>query len=102
MHELETIIHKTKRAALVYRAINNRLRQQILRYLLQNQGIAVTQLYTSLRIEQSVASQHLAILRRAGIVTGRRDGKHIYYSVNEHRLKTISCSADQVLERENK
>jgi DNA-binding transcriptional ArsR family regulator len=42
-----------------------------------------------LRLEQSVASQHLAILRRAGIVSTTRDGKFIYYSVNYQRLAEV-------------
>jgi DNA-binding transcriptional ArsR family regulator len=41
-------------------------------------------------LEQSVASQHLAILRRAGIVTTQRDGKFIYYTVNYSRIDEIN------------
>jgi DNA-binding transcriptional ArsR family regulator len=43
-----------------------------------------------MRLEQSVASQHLAILRRAGIVTTQRDGKFIYYTVNYKRIDEIN------------
>jgi DNA-binding transcriptional ArsR family regulator len=42
-----------------------------------------------LRLEQSVASQHLAILRRAGIVATSRDGKFINYSVSYTRLAEV-------------
>ena len=41
-------------------------------------------------MEQSVASQHLAILRRAGVVTTERDGKFIFYSLNVERIREIS------------
>ncbi|HMW27776.1 MAG TPA: ArsR family transcriptional regulator, partial [Ferruginibacter sp.] len=41
-------------------------------------------------LEQSVASQHLAILRKAGIVSTEREGKFIYYMVNYKRLDEIS------------
>lgn len=34
----------------------------------KNEAISVTEIYVKLRLEQSVASQHLAILRRAGVV----------------------------------
>jgi DNA-binding transcriptional ArsR family regulator len=40
-------------------------------------------------LEQSVASQHLALLRRAGIVTTRREGKFIFYAVNASRIEEI-------------
>ena len=53
----------------------------------------VTELYVKLRLEQSVASQHLAILRKAGIVFTLRDGKFIYYSINYSGVKEINlCS----------
>ena len=41
-------------------------------------------------LEQSVASQHLAILRKAGIVNTERDGKFIFYTVNYKRIDEIS------------
>jgi DNA-binding transcriptional ArsR family regulator len=50
-----------------------------------------------LRLEQSVASQHLAILRRAGVVTTTREGKFIYYSVNHKRLAEIYSYVEQLL-----
>lgn len=71
------------KAALVLRAVNHKLRQQIIDLLEQNEKMTVTDVYTKLRIEQSVASQHLAILRRAGVVTTQRSGKFVYYRVNE-------------------
>ena len=76
-----------RKAALVYRAVNHPLRQQMLKLLHQNKRMIVTDVYVKLRLEQSVASQHLAILRKAGFVSTERDGKKIYYSVNHQRLK---------------
>jgi DNA-binding transcriptional ArsR family regulator len=52
--------------------------------------MTVTEIYVRLRLEQSVASQHLAILRRAGIVKTERDGKFIYYTVNHNRIEDIN------------
>ncbi|MEJ0102589.1 MAG: ArsR family transcriptional regulator [Bacteroidota bacterium] len=43
-----------------------------------------------MRLEQSVASQHLAILRKAGFVKTNRDGKFIYYSVNINRMDEVN------------
>ncbi len=75
-----------KKAALVLRAINHKLRQQILKLIDSEGRLNVTQIFVRLRIEQSVASQHLAILRRAGIVNVERDKKFIYYTVNTERI----------------
>jgi DNA-binding transcriptional ArsR family regulator len=49
----------------------------------------VTDIYVALRIEQSVASQQLSILRKEGILITKRDGKNIYYSVNNERISNI-------------
>jgi len=71
---------QTKKTALILRALNHKLRQQMLKLLDENKKMTVTELYVKLRLEQSVASQHLAILRRAGIVSTQRIGKFIFYS----------------------
>jgi len=81
--------HAIKKAALVLRALNHKLRQQLLKLIEEEQKITVTEIYVRLRLEQSVASQHLAILRKAGIVSTQRDGKFIYYTVNHNRIDEI-------------
>ena len=79
-----------RRSVLVLRAINHDLRQRIIKLLDDNSRLTVTEIYVKLRLEQSVASQHLALLRRAGVVNTDRDGKFIYYSVNKERIAEIS------------
>jgi DNA-binding transcriptional ArsR family regulator len=81
---------QVKKAALILRALNHKLRQQILKLLEESGKMTVTEIYVRLRLEQSVASQHLAILRRAGIVKTERDGKFIYYTVNHNRIEDIN------------
>ena len=78
-----------KKAAMILRALNHKLRQQIVKLIDEHTKLTVTEIYIKLRLEQSVASQHLAILRRAGVVKTTRDGKFIYYSVNSTRIEGI-------------
>jgi DNA-binding transcriptional ArsR family regulator len=92
---LETI--QIKKSALVLRAINHNLRRQMLQLLHQNARMTVTQIYVKLRLEQSVASQHLAILRQANFVNTERQGKFIFYSVNYPRLKQVQELAGVLL-----
>ena len=89
--------HNLKKAALVLRALNHKLRQQILTLVETEKKITVTEIYVRMRLEQSVASQHLAILRRAGIVTTQRDGKFIYYTVNYKRIDEITSLVDDLV-----
>jgi DNA-binding transcriptional ArsR family regulator len=86
-----------KKAAGHLRAINHKLRQQMLHLLHQNVRMTVTQLYVKLRLEQSVASQHLAILRKAKLVNAERDGKFIFYSVNYQTIKEMHQTASDLL-----
>ena len=95
--ELKIDILQLKKAALVLRAVNHKLRQQILKLIHQSGKMTVTEIYVKLRLEQSVASQHLAILRKAGFVTTTRDGKFIYYSVNEPRLAEVHQFVKELL-----
>jgi DNA-binding transcriptional ArsR family regulator len=87
-----------KKAAMILRALNHKLRQQIIKLLDENKKLTVTEIYIQLRLEQSVASQHLAILRRAGVVRTEREGKFIYYTVGHDRLRQITKCADELIQ----
>jgi len=94
---LKVDLMNVKKAALILRAVNHKLRQQILKLIDEHGRMTVTEIYVKLRLEQSVASQHLAILRKAGFVKTDRDGKFIYYSVNHERLEELNRFVDQLL-----
>ena len=81
--------YNIKKASLVLRALNHKLRQQVIKLIHENGKLTVTEIYVKLRLEQSVASQHLAILRKSGIVSTKREGKFIYYAINEKRVEAI-------------
>src|ERR1700741_1745112 len=94
---LKVDLLNVKKAAMVLRAVNHKLRQQILRQIDEQGKITVTELYVKLRLEQSVASQHLAILRKSGFVKTDREGKFIYYSINANRLVEVNQFVDELL-----
>ncbi len=85
-----------RKAVLVLRAVNHKLRQSIVQLLEENKRLTVTEIYVKLRLEQSVASQHLAILRRAGVVITERDGKYIFYSLNHDRIAEIAQLVEEL------
>src|ERR1700754_1670161 len=87
-----------KKSAIILRALNHQLRQQIFKLLEEREKLTVTDIYKHLKLEQSVASQHLAILRRAGIVRTERDGKFIYYIINHDRLSEIMKCVDELID----
>lgn len=77
-------------AKMVIRAITKRVANQILDVLQKEGEKTVTELYTQIGVEQSVCSQQLALLRVAGVVSTRRNGKYIYYSVNSANIEKIN------------
>jgi DNA-binding transcriptional ArsR family regulator len=97
MSTLRIDYYNVKKAALILRAVNHKLRQQLLKLIDEEKRITVTEIYVRLRLEQSVASQHLAILRKAGIVSTEREGKFIFYIVNYKRLEEVSKIVDDLV-----
>ena len=90
--------YNIKKSASVLRALNHKLRQQVLKTIHENKRIDVTDIYVKMRLEQSVASQHLAILRRAGILSTERIGKFIFYSINHSRIEEINAFVNNLVE----
>lgn len=88
--EIELDYGELRKAVLVLRAVNHDLRKKIIALLEKNEQLTVTDIYVKLRLEQSVASQHLAILRKARIVAHSREGKFIYYSLDKERIEQIA------------
>jgi DNA-binding transcriptional ArsR family regulator len=95
--EVKLNYDELRKAVLVLRAVNHKLRQQIIDLLDNNGQMTVTDLYVKLRLEQSVASQHLAILRRAGVVVTEREGKFIYYGLDKNRLAQINGLVENLI-----
>lgn len=75
----------------------NRIR--ILQILVQGE-FCVTELVERLQIDQPKVSHHLAILRAAGVIRSRRDGRHINYSIRPtvHRRITSQDGLQDVFD----
>ena len=85
-----------KSATLVTRAVNHKLRRQIITLLDANKRMHVSDIYSKLKLQQSVTSQHLALMRRAGIVETNREGRNIFYLLNYARLAEVANFVEHV------
>ena len=65
--------------------------------LLRDQELPVSSIHSMLDLPQANISQHLMILRDAGVVTTRRDGKQIYYSISDNKFIKASDLLREVL-----
>jgi len=79
----------------IMRGITHPLRLRILSFIDRNKSATVNKIHSSLEIEQSIASQQLNILRSAGLVNTRREGKYIYYSVNYPVIQHIVAQIEK-------
>jgi DNA-binding transcriptional ArsR family regulator len=73
-----------KQAYLILKAINHKQRLDILYLLNKQEKLTVTDIFISLRLEQSIVSQHLRKLKSAKLVSSLRMGKNIYYFINKN------------------
>ena len=67
------------------KAIADENRARILMLLLKRE-LSVCELMAILRVSQPLVSRHLSVLRSAGLVRNRRDGKLHIYSVTDEAL----------------
>ena len=77
---------KLQLSSEILRALAHPLRLKILEFIDQNETINVNKIYNTLKLEQSITSQHLRILRLAGLVITQRDGKFIHYSIDYKKV----------------
>lgn len=73
-------------------AVAHPARLRILRILLARQACICGELVDQMTLAQSTVSQHLKILKEAGLVQGEIDGPKVCYCVNPdilHRLKEL-------------
>jgi DNA-binding transcriptional ArsR family regulator len=65
--------------------------------LLKNGPLCVGALAARLAVTQGAVSQHLRILRAAGVVTAERQGYHIHYTLNRQTLTAWKKEIDELL-----
>ncbi|ADG67861.1 regulatory protein ArsR [Planctopirus limnophila DSM 3776] len=73
----------------VFKLLADETRLRILMYLMKDQELHVTALCERLGQSQPAVSHHLALLRVAGLIEARRDGKHNFYSVRQKHFHRI-------------
>lgn len=72
----------TNKAATIFKSLGDPVRLRLFYLLSRHPELCVCHLTDALQIPQSTASRHLGLLRQAGLVTTRRNGKWMYYRLN--------------------
>ena len=72
----------------IFQALADPSRRAILESLTRGEA-AVKELTARFDISQPAVSQHLAALKEAGLVRGRREGRSVYYQVEPRGMKPL-------------
>jgi DNA-binding CsgD family transcriptional regulator/DNA-binding transcriptional ArsR family regulator len=86
-----------KKAASIYRAVYHPLRIQIIELIHKSGVLNVTPIIKKFKLEQSLISAHLKILRDAKLLNTERDGQQIFYSVNYKQINRVSALTNKLI-----
>ena len=81
-------MQSTAAQSRLFQALADPSRRAILESLMMGEA-AVKDLTARFDISQPAVSQHLAALREAGLVSGRREGRHVYYRMEPRGLQPL-------------
>lgn len=83
---------KVAKLADVLKTIAHPVRLSIIEILFEIKALSVSELMDNLNIEQSLLSHHLTKMKDRNILTAKREGKNIFYSLEENSLiKIFDC-----------
>ena len=75
--------------ALLAKAVGHPARVQILRLLLRRESCVCGDIVDELPLAQSTVSQHLKVLKEAGLIRGEIDGPRVCYCVEPRTLRRL-------------
>ncbi|SDH27209.1 transcriptional regulator, ArsR family [Vibrio xiamenensis] len=86
--KLEQMEQNSAKAVVLLKAMANERRLQIL-CLLHDSELSVGELCAKLALSQSALSQHLAWLRRDGLVVTRKEAQTVFYTLSSSEVKEM-------------
>ncbi|TWF75134.1 ArsR family transcriptional regulator [Pseudonocardia hierapolitana] len=91
---MSTPLHQLK--AEFFKTLGHPVRIRVLE-LLSIREHAVSELLREIEIEPANLSQQLAVLRRAGLVTARREGAAVHYALTSPQVSELLAVARSIL-----
>ncbi len=89
--------NKFDKMATVFKALSDSNRLMIVDMLLKGEMCAC-QILDELNISQSTLSHHMKSLCEAGVVDGRKDGKWMFYSINNNCCKEAHALLTSIID----
>ena len=77
-----------KDISVLLKAVSSNVRLEILLYLISGEK-CVCDIFKHLKLSQNLVSHHLGILRSNDLITPRKDGKWVHYSLNKKTFNQL-------------
>ncbi len=87
---------KIDNAEKIFKALGNETRLEIL-ILLKDKRLCVNALVADLKVSQPSVSQHLSVLKNAGLIEGEKIKNKVHYSLKYERLKLVVSFLNEFL-----
>jgi len=83
-----------KTTAQTFKALGDETRLRIMALILSGQELCVCDIMAALDLPQSTVSRHLSYLRNTGLISDRRQGIWMYYTINKEHTEHASILSD--------
>lgn len=90
-----------KKSVKILKLLSEESRLRIMLYLAKEGPCTVSEIIEALELVQSTTSHHLSLLRAADLVVTSRDGKNVYYDINDPIWKEMGLQFFKYLQKGN-
>ncbi|MGV2437876.1 MAG UNVERIFIED_CONTAM: metalloregulator ArsR/SmtB family transcription factor [Anaerolineae bacterium] len=96
--QIQATLSSTDEARLVQmcKALGNEKRMQIVRFLRQHPACITNDIVAHTPLAQATISQHLKVLREAGIISGTIQGPAMCYCINEEAIDWLKQQIERL------
>lgn len=92
--------HRLEKVSDCLRTIAHPVRLRMVQLLMRGK-YSVGELATSCRVQNHMASEHLRLMQRAGLLRSKRDGRKIYYSISQSSLHGLMENVESMFREES-
>lgn len=94
---LKPVTKEEKKLIAMLKAVGNPVRFQIMQILAEKKMCITGEIVEFTTLAQSTVSQHLKVLREAGLISGEIDGPATCYCINENQVRWLKQNIESWL-----
>ena len=88
---------KLQKAIQVLDALDNPFREKLIKFMQNHPASTVTAIIKGVKKVQSFVSKHLRILRISNLISYKKIGKEVFYSINQDKIDETNKSVDMLV-----